>query len=153
MALGRCECLQSLALLPGCAGPILRAGGPLKAWEEAPGCPERTGWEGCPLTIQKALEVKGEPPPQTHSGPLASGTAETQPSHSPRHLQGHQVSTPANKYAQPPRSRGLCGGTPQGPVGTRDMDLMLAWVLWRVQGTMPGNQIGMRVHMCAYVGV
>lgn len=33
------------------------------------------------------------------------------------------------------------------------MDLMLAWVLWRVQGTMPGNQIGMRVHMCAYVGV
>ena len=33
----------------------------------------RTGWEGCPLIIQKALEVKGEPPPQTHSGPLTSG--------------------------------------------------------------------------------
>ena len=33
------------------------------------------------------------------------------------------------------------------------MDLMLAWVLWRVQETMPGNQIGMRVHMYAYVGV
>lgn len=104
MPLGRCECLQSLGFLPGCAGPILRAGSPLKAWRGSPRMPREDRLGRMPSDYAEGTGGEGRASsPNTQWAPHLRA-AGTQPSPSPRHLQGHQVSTPANKHAQPLRS-------------------------------------------------